>query len=110
MDYRTNDGYFVVGTHGQGIFSTHLTPGFVGVEKDDQSALSVYPTLATELVNVIVPEQAKQLEVYSLSGQRVYQAKLSGNTQIDVSGFQAGTYIVVVRNGNEKWTQKVMKR
>jgi photosystem II stability/assembly factor-like uncharacterized protein len=109
MDYRTFDGYFAVATHGLGVFTTHLAGGFLGMEKEEEVGLSVYPTLSTEIVNIIVPESAKNLEIYNLSGQKVYQEKLSGNAQVDISNFQSGAYIIVVRSGDQKWTEKFIK-
>lgn len=109
MDFRTHDGYFAVGTHGLGIFTTRLTPGFLTLKEKQQEVLTVYPTLATDIVNVIAEEKAKMVEVYNLSGQRVYQAPINGNHQINVSGLNAGTYIVLVRSDQQKWTSKFVK-
>ena len=109
MDFRPHDGYFAVGTHGLGVFSTHLNPGFIGAEEIVKEELTVYPTLATDVVNVR-GENGNTLEVYNLSGQRVYQAPFNANHQINVSDFSPGTYIVVVRTASEKWSRKIVKQ
>lgn len=109
MDFRTYDGYFVVGTHGLGIFSTHLTPGFIGITEQTKQ-LSVYPTLTTEFINIVAPGEATTVQIFNLSGQRVYDGNMSEQTQVSVSHLSSGTYIVLVKSGNEKWTEKFIKR
>jgi hypothetical protein len=109
MDFRTFDGYFVVGTHGQGIFSTNLTPGFIGM-KEETKKLSVYPTLTIEFINIVSPVETASAQIFNLSGQLVYEGIVNKQTQVSVSHLQAGTYIVLVKSGNEKWTEKFIKR
>jgi len=109
MDFRTYDGKFVVGTHGQGVYSTTLPSGFIGLD-EQKNELSVYPTMATEWINVQVPPAANSIEVYSLSGQLVYSGNISTEQfKVNVSNFQSGTYIVAVKSEDDVWTRKVMK-
>lgn len=110
MDFRAHDGYFAVATHGLGIFTTHLQSFPAGVEESSKSALTVYPTLATDIVNVFTNNKSGTLEVYNLSGQRLHQTKFNNYEQINVAEYPAGTYIVVFRSGTEKWTKKIVKR
>lgn len=111
MDFRTHDGYFAVGTHGLGVFTTRLDPGFIGMkEKPNAPQLSVYPTLATDVINIVAPENGKMLEIYNLAGQQLWNQTINQNQTVDVAGWDAGAYIVVVRAGNQKWTAKFIKR
>lgn len=111
MDFRTHDGYFVIGTHGQGVYSTHLQPGFTSTEVQKLNEIKVYPTITDDVVNVVTPEGAHTLELYNLQGQRVVNTTISkAQNAINVSGLRAGTYIVVAKSDTEVWTQKVVRR
>jgi Secretion system C-terminal sorting domain len=111
MDFRTHDGFFVVGTHGQGVYSTHLNPGFVGEDVVEQETILVYPTISNDVVNVVTPIDAHTIEVYNLQGQKVLTTSIK-NTQnnINIMSLRAGSYIVVAKSDSQKWTQKVVKR
>ncbi|MBD3637807.1 MAG: T9SS type A sorting domain-containing protein [Crocinitomicaceae bacterium] len=109
MDFRTYDGFFAVATHGLGIFSTHLPSGFIGVEETSNEELFVYPVPATDVVNIVVPKEAKTIEIYDLTGRRMLQENLTGNFQLNISNYPPGTYIVVVRSSQSKWTKKLVK-
>ena len=110
MDFRTYDGYFVVGTHGQGIYSTHLQPGFVSLE-EEQTSLKVVPTLINQNVTVHSPEGTREIALYNLQGQKVLSKTVSQlKNNFDVSGLKSGAYIVVAISDTQTWTEKVVKR
>lgn len=111
MDYRTFDGKMVVATHGQGVYSTNLTPAYVGMEKyAGKDEISVFPSIASDHIKVIA-EEADQISIYDLNARLVYKGMPNGNTtQVDVSGFDPGMYFVVVRKGEQRMTRKFVKR
>ncbi|MEO9533408.1 MAG: T9SS type A sorting domain-containing protein [Crocinitomicaceae bacterium] len=110
MDFRTYDGYFVVGTHGQGVYSTHLQPGFVSIE-EEQSSLKVVPTLINQNVTITAPEGTREIALYNLQGQKVLSKTVSQlKNNFDVSGLKSGAYIVVAISDTQTWTEKVVKR
>lgn len=110
MDYRTHDGYFVVGTHGQGIYSTHLQPGFVAIQEKKEE-LNVYPTITDDVITVQLPAGVQSIEVYSISGQRLINSTPSNQQiQLNVSMLSKGTYIVVARSDQQQWTRKIVRR
>jgi hypothetical protein len=76
--------------------------------KGTESAFSVNvsPNPATNILNVQLKGAAKAsvLEVYSITGQRVYQAKVNSNVnqlQVDISTWPKGIYIISI-GGNRK--------
>ncbi|MCB9224504.1 MAG: T9SS type A sorting domain-containing protein [Crocinitomicaceae bacterium] len=110
MDFRTHDGFFVVGTHGQGVFSTHLPVGYVG-QKELIKEIKVYPSLASEFIQIEMPESADRIEIYSMSGKLVHKETPTQSIEkINVSALRSGTYIVVVRSGDKVWNRKIVKR
>lgn len=111
MDYRTFDGKFVVGTHGQGVYSTNMPPAFAGMnDYSSQEGITVYPTLADDFINVVV-EKANEISIFNLNGQLVYQGNVeNGLIQINVAGLESGVYIVRASSGNNLTTKKFVKR
>jgi photosystem II stability/assembly factor-like uncharacterized protein len=110
MDFRTYDGYFVVATHGQGIFSTHLPVGYA-TTNENEFELKVYPTIAKSQINVELPSSASHLSIYSINGSRVFQKATNKNIEkIDVSSLQSGAYIVVVKTNDKSWSKKIVKQ
>jgi hypothetical protein len=107
IDVRLSDGYTVVGTHGNGIYSTTLDMGGkVGIA--DQSAYekeidyTLYPNPAKTNVNISFELQQSErvkIEVYNMNGQRVLTEKKlfnngKNNQQLNVSNFTSGIYLV----------------
>lgn len=109
MDFRTHDGFFVVGTHGQGVFSTHLNTGFADIEENKKD-IKVYPTLADQFIQVESTPEAHTIEIYAIDGRRVFQGNIDQSIEkINVSAFRSGTYVVVVKSHNQFWSKKIVK-
>ncbi len=111
MDYRPFDGKFVVGTHGQGVYSTNMQPAIVGMDNySSVDELSVYPSLADNVINIDLAETADIL-IYNLQGQIVFQQENSnGILKVEVSHFEAGMYIVRAENTNGTLVKKFVKK
>lgn len=111
MDYRTYDGRMVVGTHGNGVFSTNLTPAFVGQSMvENNNELFVYPTSASSQINVQMPQDGI-VSVYSLNGQIVFQKQINKSLNtIDISHFNNGIYILTTTINGKRMTAKFIKQ
>lgn len=73
------------------------------------STISVYPTLANEVINVTAKSNISEVSVYNMNGQQV--AKVAGNgtsAQVNVSALPAGTYVVKTVAGKEVKSTKVV--
>jgi hypothetical protein len=78
--------------------------------------LNVYPNPCQDMINVVLPEDARNInaEVYNMIGQKVYSvgqnAELSkGILKIDISSLPAGSYILRCSNNNQVYTQIINK-
>ena len=123
---RTYDGKIVVATHGNGIYSSYLTPTFIGMNENNVSPfyVSCYPNPATEFVNIdfTTPQRTDaMISVYDITGRMVYSEKLTailpGKKQVrwnreNMNGTRvnAGTYLINVRMGDRTETKKVVVR
>lgn len=110
MDYRTYDGKMIVGTHGNGVYSTNLTPAFVSnSESPVAHSVSVYPTITSELLNVSV-EKSERVEIYNLQGKLVLtKSATSDFTTLDVSALNSGTYVIVVYYDQTRVVKKFVR-
>jgi photosystem II stability/assembly factor-like uncharacterized protein len=111
MDYRTYDGKMIVGTHGNGVYSTNLTPAFASnSESAVAHSVSVYPTITNELLNVSA-QKSERVEIYNLQGKLV-QTKTANSdfTTLDVSSLNSGTYLVVIYYDQTRIVKKFVKR
>ena len=69
---------------------------YLGTTTDELEHLSVYPNPATNAVTIKFPsDEAGEIQVVNLFGQIVYSEKVNAEqTQIDVSKFSAGMYVI----------------
>lgn len=67
--------------------------------------IKIYPTIATDVVNVTGIESDKNISLIDLSGNVVLSSK--GETQLNVSSFSKGIYLVIV---DGKVIQKIIKK
>lgn len=93
-----NDGAF-------GAMASHLfsLSWFDGVN-ELESSLKVYPNPANNVLNV--EGNMTSLEVYNTMGQCLLTKQVTGNTQIDLSGYNNGIYLLRVYNGGEMVVRK----
>lgn len=74
-----------------------------------QTSISVYPTVANEVINVSAKSNISEVTVFNTAGQQV--AKVAGNgtsAQVNVSALPAGVYVVKTVAGKEIKTTKVV--
>ncbi len=85
---------------------------------DTEGAIKVFPNPATEGVAIqIAPESESNATIIltNLSGQTVmtetrWMSKSANIVKLDVSMIPNGLYFITVRQGNQLWTKKLMKK
>ena len=83
-----------------------------------QNAITVYPNPTKEILNIKVPEsiiinEDLTITLYDINGKIINQVKpkiIDHNLFIRVSELSIGTYIVHLKNGNNQWSQIVIKK
>jgi hypothetical protein len=64
-----------------------------GLELNNSTgSFSVYPTLATDFINISADEEISSVKIISLDGKKVYEGKY--NNQIEVSALKSGSYVI----------------
>lgn len=72
------------------------------------NAISIYPTMATDTVNVLTPNKAN-IAIYDLSGKLLLEIEGKGAVAFNVASFSKGVYLVVVKTDNGVVTKKFIK-
>jgi photosystem II stability/assembly factor-like uncharacterized protein len=70
----------------------------------------IFPNPATEFIQVLSEKPITSIEIYNLTGAKVYDKNVTGNTvQITLKDLVAGEYIIHVNNGNHQQSYKLSK-
>jgi photosystem II stability/assembly factor-like uncharacterized protein len=124
IDVRQSDGFVVVGTHGNGVYSTYVTEYPSEVEEEDAAVIRIasfrllpaYPNPFNVTTNIrfTLPQQGiAKLKVYNVLGQEVATLVdgplTAGEHQIQWTADKvaSGTYLVRLSFENFSETQKV---
>ena len=124
IDVRQSDGFVVVGTHGNGTYSTHITQHPSAVEEDEESrgiaSFTLHPAYpnpfnVTTNIRFNLPKQGTvSLKVYNVLGQEV-ATLVDGPVPVGEHQVQwmadnvaSGTYLIRLSFENYSKTQKVV--
>ncbi|GAA0872515.1 hypothetical protein GCM10009117_16620 [Gangjinia marincola] len=105
---------FISGTVPNGTVYT-FTPDNLNVDEQlpIATALSLYPNPAKEYFNIRTPNQGqiKEIDILSLSGQRIETLNTLNKEKIDVSGLAQGAYFIILKTENNQIiTKKLIKQ
>lgn len=81
----------------------------MGVNDLTASTISVYPTVADQVINVSAKSNISEITVFNTTGQQVLKVAPQGNSaQVNVAALPAGVYVVKTIAGKEIKTTKVV--
>jgi hypothetical protein len=84
---------------------------FEGVEDHSDATLSIYPNPSNSILTVETGEEDFCLEVFNMTGERLYSRdNCAKHTEINVSDFANGTYVVRVTTGDAAKNIRFVKR
>ena len=122
LAYRPEDNVMVIGTHGNGLFYTHLgTPNLVTginnpVLNDKNFIRKIYPTLTDDIIEYRIGNKTDvkkvSIQLYNTQGQELYRLETTyhdGN--IHINKFAKGAYILSIYSDNKKYRhiQKIIR-
>lgn len=80
----------------------------LSVDEIQENQLTLYPNPTTGQLHISNPAQITATSIFDLNGKKVAD---SSGSELDLSGFSAGTYLVKVQMDNGKqFTRKVIKK
>lgn len=83
--------------------------GALGVSDVNKSDIAVYPTSASDVINISAGKAITEINVLSLDGKQVlHTTPKTAKTQLNVSSLPAGVYLVKIQVGQETLTKKVI--
>ncbi|WP_034258194.1 T9SS type A sorting domain-containing protein [Altibacter lentus] len=99
---------FVVNT---GAASDILIQGYLlGVDENGIEGFSFYPNPANEILTISALDTIEHVAVYNMLGQTVLNQKINAtSSQLDVSGFATGTYILKATVNGQIGTYQIIK-
>jgi hypothetical protein len=92
--------------------------GLKSSSRFDDVDFKVYPNPSNGKFSIeaeIKDVEKLELGVFDLKGSKVNEARLRNedgefSTEIDITNYPAGTYFLVLKNGNKTFTEKLVKR
>ena len=116
INSRPYDGLLIVGTHGNGIWTTHLQPAVgIGYNAEDwKKDWRVYPTQVSDYLKVESPSGATgktTVKLYNLSGQQILEEHFQAEKklhQINTQQLISGMYLFVIENNGKKTIGKIV--
>ncbi len=119
IDWRATDGLVAVGTHGNGIFSTHITSvNDVTSVSETHAAVDGFRLLPNPAITETVVEfpdrwlgKQVQLSVYNANGMKIRTSgPLPAGTpyRLDLDGYAGGTYFIEVSAPGERSAVKML--
>jgi len=112
MDYRANDGMFVVATYGAGIFSTKLQSIHDAVNEVSliKNEITIFPNPVKDILNISSTISSSKY-VYSIADIQV-KIILQGiftSSQIDISALKNGNYFLILNDDKNRAVKKFVK-
>lgn len=83
-----------------------------GIEENDHCSLSIYPNPATDVITVSsATPMMERVEIFDLAGKQVYAASyVTNGTEINISNFTSGTYMIRIVTEDGISVRKFVKK
>lgn len=114
LDVRTSDDTVLASTYGRGQFTGKFLSGTLNTTKFQvENNFTIYPTVSNGNITLSANENGKaSLQVYSLSGQNVYNKTLNlvknTPTNLNLLNVASGIYILKIQQNDKIKTQKIV--
>ena len=82
----------------------------LGVENFSTSQETVYPNPVETVLNLKLFEKKNTITLYDFSGKKVLQKDMKATSQIDVTSYPSGNYLIKIENSKGTSTHKFIKK
>lgn len=82
----------------------------LGVENFSTSQETVYPNPVETVLNLKLFEKKNTITLYDFSGKKVLQKDMKANSQIDMTSYPSGNYLIKIENSKGTSTHKFIKK
>lgn len=80
---------------------------YSGVDENDETVSNIYPNPSNGIITIDIDVNST-VTIYNITGQMVYNQSIDGKTSIDLSNFEKGTYLVVLKNDRDEISKQVI--
>ena len=89
-------------------FTTECTTN--GIIENLQNEISVYPNPANDVIIIVSNSPGNYLvEIYSVDGRLLYNYESNGTSEIDVSNFESGIFIITIKSNDVVQKERILK-
>jgi hypothetical protein len=92
------------------IFGANFGQAFLSNTKFDYNKVLVYPNPTTDYIVITGIDSEAKAEIFSLTGQKIKEAKFTNEITLSLSDVTAGVYLVKISNENLNITRKIVVR
>lgn len=82
----------------------------LGVENFSTSQETAYPNPVETVLNLKLFEKKNTITLYDFSGKKVLQKNMKANSQIDMTSYPSGNYLIKIENSKGTSTHKFIKK
>jgi hypothetical protein len=76
---------------------------------DANKDLNVYPNPFNSILNIDAEQEQLRLSIVSMTGQLLHQEEVYGNSELDLSHLQTGSYLLVIESSEGRFQQRLVK-
>ena len=114
IEWHPDFNQIIAGTHARSMHIYDLNeiglPDVSQIKEQEHKIIKVFPTLCSDLLNIIHPFSELQLAIYDLSGKKVHESFIrEKNSSLSISSLTKGTYIIRFIYKDNVYTRRIIK-
>jgi hypothetical protein len=76
-------------------------------EFNSNDELMIYPNPTKDIINIGNTDSQKEIKVFNMIGQQIMTKDIT--SKLDISNLDAGTYLIIIKDGDKIITKKIIK-
>lgn len=109
MNYFDSNNVYVPPTNG--FSSIRINQGALNNELFDlDEDVTIFPNPVTDILSLICKDEIKEIKVFDMQKKLILFTNKLNNNNLNLSGLDAGLYIVEIRTENNTSIKKIIKK
>ena len=108
------DAVIITASTGSGMVNNSLTittlPEIVSFNESVYDDFLIYPNPVDDILKIKSSDEIKKVKVYNLSGQLIMSEGQGFETQIDMSNFDSGMYLLRIETEDNIYSKRIVKK
>ncbi len=109
VGYAARNDYDCINSANRGFWMTKISTNALSTDSFSFSDFEIYPNPTNSLLNFKAIESIKEINIYEISGRKIFELKAENINQVDISSLSNGIYTVKVSNENHSTSRKIIK-